>query len=149
MNVTVLYGTETGNAEMCADSVAAHLRETALVAVHDMADTAIDVLNGDGFYVFVTSTFGEGELPAGTDGFFKALASARPDLSHVQFAVFGLGDSYYDGTFNRGSHIVAEQLAELGASRVGEIGCYDTSSGEPPEDHALVWAQGLRLLQEV
>ena len=149
MKVVVLYGTETGNAEMCAESVAGHLREQAEVEIHDMADVDVDVLNQPGFYVFVTSTFGEGELPAGTDSFFTSLDDTSPDLSHVRAAVFGLGDSYYDDTFNKGCQIVAERLIALGATLEGEIGCYDTSTGEPPEDEALAWAQSLPVLQAI
>jgi MioC protein len=147
MSVTVLYGTETGNAEMCADSVATYLREQDTVDVHDMADADIDVLSAPGFYVFVTSTFGEGELPEGAEAFFTALEAASPDLGHVKAAVFGLGDSYYDGTFNRGGHLVAERLTALGASLIGDVGCYDTSTGEPPEDEALEWVKQVPVLQ--
>ncbi|MGY0541489.1 flavodoxin domain-containing protein [Nocardioides sp. YJ-D4] len=149
MKVTVLYGTETGNAEMCADSVATHLRDTAEVVVHDMADVDAAVMDDGDIFVLVTSTFGEGELPAGAEALFDALLKAPPDLSGVQFAVFGLGDSYYDGTFNRGGHIVSEHLLTLGATRIGDVGCYDTSSGEPPEDHALQWVRELPLFDRV
>lgn len=149
MKVKVLYATETGNAEMCADSIAGHFESEASVTVLDMADADVTALEDDAFYVFVSSTFGEGELPDTAEAFFTAVDAASPDLSHMHFAVFGLGDSYYDTTFNRGGHIVAERLEALGATRVADVGCYDTSSGEPPEDHALEWVQALRVPQAV
>lgn len=148
MKTSILFGTETGNAEMCADSIASYLRTSGEAETHDMSEADINLLDDPGFYVFVTSTFGEGELPAGTDLFFKSLARAAPDLSHVRFAVFGLGDSYYEGTFNQGGCIIVEELLSLGATLVGELGRYDTSTGEPPEDSAREWIQTVNVLQD-
>lgn len=148
MKTTILYGTESGNAEECAEAIAKELNDPDAVVVHDMADVGPEVLEEPGFYVFITSTFGEGELPEGTDSFVTALKDASPDLSHLEFAVFGLGDSFYEETFNQGSRTLADELAAHGGKQLGEVGCYDTTTGEPHEDYAVEWFQGLGVLQE-
>ena len=91
----------------------------------------------------VCSTYGEGELPTGAEPFAEALDDEKPDLTGLRFAVFGLGDSVYDETFNRGGEIMAEKLTELGASQVGEHGRHDMSSKVPAKVQAKEWAEGI------
>ena len=53
-------------------------------------------------YLIVCSTYGDGELPASAKPFGARMQSARPDLTGIHFAVFGMGDSEYPETFNGG-----------------------------------------------
>lgn len=97
MRVVVLYGTESGNAEMVADDVAATLEglgwEPQIVAMDDEVERF--ELVGEGHVVLITSTYGEGGLPETAAPLYEALVAERPDLSEVAFAAFGLGDSSY------------------------------------------------------
>lgn len=142
MNILILFGTETGNAEMVADDLADAFGTDYATQVRDMADFDPTELNASDFHVIVCSTYGDGELPNSAQPFHAALLGQRPDLAGLRFATFGLGDSFYE-TFNRGSQIVAEALVELGAVAVGEHGQHDASSGELPGDAALAWAKTL------
>lgn len=142
MNILILFGTETGNAEMVADDLADAFGSDYPTQVRDMAAfTPADLDVGD-FLVIVCSTYGDGELPNSAQPFHAALLAQQPDLAGLRFATFGLGDSFYE-TFNRGSRIIAEALADRGAVAVGEHGQHDASSGELPGDAALVWAKTL------
>ena len=102
MNIHVLYGTETGNAEMVADDIVDALSADVSIESFDMSKCSVADLSADVFYFIVCSTYGDGELPQSAQPFFDALNSQRPDLSGLRFAVFGLGDSFYE-TFNRGA----------------------------------------------
>lgn len=138
MTITLLYGTETGNAELVADELMEALEADFSVRCEDMAAADPSLLGPQDRVILVCSTYGDGELPNSAQPFFERLNTQCPDLTGVRFATFGLGDSFY-ATFNRGSQILADRLCELGASEVGERGVHDASSGELPGDVALAW----------
>ena len=143
MPVVILYGSETGTAELVSDAISDVLAGQHDVSMYDMSDFAVEDLTSDDFLVVVCSTYGEGELPTGAEPFAEALDDEKPDLSGLRFAVFGLGDSVYDETFNRGGEIMAEKLTELGASQVGEHGRHDMSSKVAAKVQAKEWAEGI------
>ncbi|BAU73100.1 flavodoxin domain-containing protein [Metapseudomonas furukawaii] len=140
MKIQVLFGTETGNAEMVADDIVDALAHEVDISAADMSKFQASELTAETFYIIVCSTYGDGELPNSAQPFFAALNSEKPDLKGLRFAVFGLGDSFY-ATYNRGSEIIAEQLIALGGLQVGERGLHDASSGELPGDIAMQWAK--------
>ena len=142
MKILVVYGTETGNAELVADDIQEQLAADFDVSCEDMASADPTALSEGDRLILVCSTYGDGELPNSAQPFFSKLKDQSPDLKGVKFAAFGLGDSFYE-TFNKGSDIIADALLELGASEVGERGVHDASSGEMPTDVALEWLGGV------
>jgi MioC protein len=142
-NVTILFGTESGNAELVAEDIAADLTGVNAEVV-DMSDFDIADFTADTFYIVVCSTHGEGELPSSARPFHAALMADRPDLAGVRYAVFGLGNSSYD-VYSHGSEIVDEALTELGAERVGVYGRHDAVDGSLPNDDAVEWAHALAI----
>jgi len=146
VKTTVLYGTESGNSELIADDLGAKLRETASEAdeieVFDMQDFDPADLNPDTFYLIVCSTHGDGELPNTAIPFAEAFDASPPDLTGVRYAMFGLGDSFYD-TYSQGSEHIDRRFAAQGAERVGEYGRHDASSWDLPSDVALEWLPGV------
>ncbi|MFM9378345.1 flavodoxin domain-containing protein [Gordonia sp. VNK21] len=144
MAAVILYGTETGTGELVADAVADVLAADFDPSIYDMSEYAAEDLDSDDFLVVVCSTYGEGELPSGALPFADELDDVKPDLSGLRFAVFGLGDTVYDDTFNRGGEIMAEMLTKLGATEVGEHFRHDASSTVKPAKAAEEWAEGLK-----
>ncbi len=140
MSTVILYGTETGTGELVADSIADVLAADHDPSIYDMTDFAVEDLDSNDFVIVVCSTYGEGELPTGALPFADALDSQKPELTGLRFAVFGLGDTVYGDTFNRGGEIIAEMLTKLGAAQVGEHGRHDLSSDIKPSAQAEVWA---------
>jgi MioC protein len=140
MSVHIYYGSSTGTAESAANSMYDTLKAAGSVELHDMMDGEIDALDPADFHVFVCATYGEGELPAGTDEFFSALAEEAPDLSGLRFAVFGLGDSIYVDTFNAAGKTIVKRLTGLGATQVGERFEHDNSGTEDADERATEWA---------
>lgn len=143
MSVVILYGTETGTSELVADSVADVLAAEHDPSIYDMSEFAVEDLDPEDFLVVISSTYGEGELPTGAIPFAEELDEVKPDLTGLRFAVFGLGDTVYGETFNRGGEIMAEKLTALGATQVGEHGRHDMSSKIKAAKQAEEWAQGL------
>lgn len=134
----VLFGTESGNAEMVAEDLVEELDGDHNAEAIDMTDYDISEFNPEDNYIVVCSTHGDGELPSGATPFFDALEAGSPDLTGIRFSVFGLGDSSYE-TYSHGSEIIDEKLRALGAVRVGEYGRHDASDGSLPNDDALAW----------
>jgi len=138
----ILYGTESGNAEMVADDLVDAISSERDVESVDMSDFDVSDFDAENFYIIVCSTHGDGELPSSARPFGAALDSERPDLSGIRYSIFGLGDSSYE-TYSHGSEIIDEKLTALGAERVGVYGRHDASDGSLPNDDALAWLEGV------
>ena len=143
MKFHFLYATETGSSEMLCEDMEAELDGTFECEIGNVGEFAPSDLNGETFYVFVVSTYGNGDLPSTALPFWDALEAEKPDLNHVRFAIFGLGDMVFDETFNNGSKQIMEKLQAFGAKMHGERGLYDASSTMPPEDTGLPWLHGV------
>jgi sulfite reductase (NADPH) flavoprotein alpha-component len=117
--ITVLYGSETGNAEGLARDIARRAQERGLIAsVDDLARYKTRELKNEQTLLFVTSTHGEGEPPEPALPFFEFLGSRKaPSLKHAQFAVLALGDSTY-AQYCEAGRVLDRRLEELGAARL-------------------------------
>lgn len=145
MKISVVYGTESGNSELIAEDLGAKLRETMdEVEVQDLQDCDPASMNADTFYVVVCSTHGDGDLPDTAQPFAEAFDANLPDLSGVRYAMFGLGDKFYSGTYSQGSEHLDRRFATQGATRVGEYGRHDASSWKDvASEVALEWLPGV------
>ncbi|WP_157018070.1 flavodoxin domain-containing protein [Mesorhizobium xinjiangense] len=139
MKICVLYGTETGNAEMLAEDIQSALEDDHDVTCRNLADTDPAALDGETFHVVVCSTYGDGDLPASAQPFADRLEDGAHDLSGVRFAIFGLGDAEYDETFTQGSEKLAAKFKARGATQIGARLTHDASGDDLPEDIALPW----------
>ncbi|MBC9954462.1 cytochrome P450 [Leucobacter sp. cx-42] len=156
--VTVLFGTESGGAELVAEELHRMFGSAGDVDVRDLAEVAPAELGTDRFYLIVCSTYGDGEVPTSVQPFHAALtgaggagvasgagdsSSAAPSLAGVRYAMFGMGDRSYDKTYSRGSELVDEALTACGATRIGEYGRHDAGGPVPASEAALDWAAGV------
>ncbi|WP_181801105.1 flavodoxin domain-containing protein [Streptomyces shenzhenensis] len=144
--VHVLFGTESGNAEMVADDIAAAFGGQGFETVTaELTDVEMSDLPAMEIAVFVSSTYGEGGLPETAAPFYEALMAERPDLTGVRFAAFGLGDSVYE-TFNNAIETLRTALLQLGAEQIGTTARHDAASTTPATDLAEAWARDLLTL---
>jgi MioC protein len=139
MRITVLYGTESGNAELVADDVVASLEEEHEVVLLDLQDFDVTGFQPGTLHLIVCSTHGEGDLPESARPFAAVLDVTPADLTDVQYAMFGLGDSTYEH-YSRGSEHIDERLAAHGGTRVGVYGRHDAASGDDASRLAVGWA---------
>lgn len=147
MNIIVLFGTESGNSELVAEDLRAALEETTdNVEVFDLQDFDPDAITPENFYIVVCSTHGEGDPPNTAVPFVEAFDEQKPDLTGVRYAMFGLGDSFYE-TYSQGSEHIDRRFTEQGATRVGAYGRHDASSFDLASDVALEWLPGI--LEEI
>ena len=143
MKISLLFGTETGNSEMVCEDIQQALGESHECDLASLGATDPTALDADRFYLIVTSTYGNGDLPMSAVAFEDALNEHKPELSDIRFAIFGLGDQVFAETFAHGSKRLRELLLERNAKMVGERGLHDASSFEMPEDIAVPWAEAI------
>ena len=142
MKVTILVGTMTGTAQLCAQEMELALDDGETEVETLMMDNLdASVFSRPSVFLICTSTYGQGDVPDNARALYEDLKQARPDLSQVRYGVFGLGDRTYAETFNFGGKRFNDILTELGAKRIGERHMHDASSGVLPEETALEWCQ--------
>ncbi len=115
--LTILYGSQTGNANALAVSLSQQAEakgiNTNLIA---MADYKPRQLEKEMLVLIVVSTQGEGEPPDSARELHAYLHSVRARrLEQLNYAVFGLGDSSYS-QFCQTAVEFDKRLTELGAS---------------------------------
>lgn len=117
--ITVLFGSQTGNAEKLARALWEKLVGQGFAArVEGMGAYKTARLKTDRYLLVITSTYGEGDPPDDARAFYEFLLGKKaPKLDGAQFSVLALGDSSYE-YFCKTGHDFDGRLAELGASRL-------------------------------
>jgi sulfite reductase (NADPH) flavoprotein alpha-component len=133
--LTILFGTESGNAEALADVARKAAGKLGFAArVLDMADATPAQVAGAQNLLVIASTWGEGDPPQRAVDFHAALmADDAPRFDGLRYAVLALGDRAY-ARFCETGRMFDERFATLGAERVADrIECdldYETPANE-------------------
>ncbi|KAI9353466.1 hypothetical protein BDR26DRAFT_2920 [Obelidium mucronatum] len=129
--LTVLFGSETGTAEECAQMLGreAERRQFPSVAVLplDEFEFAESAFGEAPLLVFVVATAGDGAQPRNAQRFWRRLMRKRaPRLANsgARVAVLGLGDSAF-AKFNWAAKKLHKRLLQLGAEAIVPLGLAD------------------------
>jgi sulfite reductase (NADPH) flavoprotein alpha-component len=144
--LTILYGSESGNAEALAGATRKEAARLGFVPrVLDMADTTPADIARAGTLLVIVSTWGEGDPPQRAEAFHAALmADDAPRFDGLRYAVLALGDRAYARFCETGRQFDA-RFATLGASRIADVTQCDLDYRQP----AAAWtAATLRTLAE-
>jgi len=117
--VTILYGSQTGNAHSLAKKAGKTLEGNGFqVAVSSMSDFKTNNLKKVENLFILVSTHGEGDPPDNALSFHEFLNGRRaPKLEGVNYSVLSLGDSSYEFFCQTGKEFDI-RLEELGATRI-------------------------------
>lgn len=120
-SVTILFGSQTGNAKHEAIAFGEKLVSQGLQAnVVNMSDYKPRKIKEETHLVVFVSTHGEGDAPDDAIELHEFLASKKaPKLPNLQYAVVGLGDTSYE-FFCQTAKDFDTRLASLGATALTE-----------------------------
>lgn len=133
--VTVLFGSQTGNCQRLAGSLSRKLEEqgfqVTITAMNSFKPNALKKVEN---LLLLVSTHGEGEPPDNARMFHEFLYSKRaPQLENLKFSVLALGDTSYEFFCQTGKDF-DQRLEELGGKRLSpRVDCdldYDDSVTE-------------------
>lgn len=137
-SLTILYGSQTGNAKGVATAIKAQAEARGLpVTLASMADYKPKQLKKENHLLVVVSTYGEGEPPESAVDLFEQLKKGKiGKLDELKFAVLGLGDSSYEFFCQTGKDF-DNFLASAGAERIYELASLDVDY----QDAAKAWGE--------
>jgi sulfite reductase (NADPH) flavoprotein alpha-component len=133
--VTVLFGSQTGNCHRLAKKVSTKLEEQGVqVTLSSMSDFKPNGLKKVQNLLILVSTHGEGDAPDNAISFYEFLHSKRaPQLEGMQYSVLALGDTSYEFFCQTGKDF-DKRLEALGAkSLVPRVDCdvdFDDAAAE-------------------
>jgi len=146
--LTILYGSQTGNAKGVAKSLAAKASAEGLnVELKSMGELKPKAIKNLTHLLIVASTNGEGEAPDDAIALHEFLASKKaPKLDHLHYSVLALGDTSYEFFCQTGKDF-DQFLEKLGAKRITErVDCDVDYDAEAGTWSANVIAQAKKLL---
>ncbi|MEH8263196.1 assimilatory sulfite reductase (NADPH) flavoprotein subunit [Aeromonas veronii] len=137
-SLTILYGSQTGNAKGVATAIKAQAEARGLpVTLASMADYKPKLLKKESHLLVVVSTYGEGEPPESAVDLFEQLKKGKiGKLDGLKFAVLGLGDSSYEFFCQTGKDF-DDFLTKAGAERIYELASLDVDY----QDAAKSWSE--------
>jgi sulfite reductase (NADPH) flavoprotein alpha-component len=138
--VTILYGSQTGNARGLAKKASTTLEGKGFqVTVSAMSDFKPNNIKKVKNLLILVSTHGEGDPPDNALTFHEFLHGKRaPKLEDLNFSVLSLGDSSYEFFCQTGKQFDA-RLEELGGTRLYPRFDCDLDYDEP----AAEWVEGI------
>ncbi len=137
--ITIVYGTETGNAKGLSTRLAGIARKKGVIVKLQSLEQykPQDLLKG-GVLFIVISTQGDGEPPLSALPFYDHLHTLSSGLDKLKYAVLGLGDSSYP-LFCKAGEDVDVQLEKAGAQRLLPLQKCDTDY----EEDASLWLESV------
>ncbi|SDJ02373.1 sulfite reductase (NADPH) alpha subunit [Natribacillus halophilus] len=138
--VTILYGSETGNCQEVAETLSGKMENGNFqVTVSSLLDYKPKSLKNVDHLLVIVATHGEGDPPEPGLSFYETMNSRKaPKLEGTQFSVLSLGDLSYEYFCQAGKDI-DKRLEELGGERLHPRVDCDVDFDEAAEE----WMDGV------
>lgn len=138
--ITILVGSQTGNAEGCAKKMAKALNGGRFdPEIIDMGGYDKSRLPNEKHLLVITSTYGDGEPPDNAADFYEfVLSKEAPKMEGVKYSVLALGDTEYPDFCKCGIDF-DQRFEALGAERI-----YDRVDCDVDYDETFAkWREGV------
>lgn len=133
--ISLVFGTETGNAKRLATQLATVAKKKGVTAkLIDLNQYRITDLTKEEYFFVVISTQGEGEPPIPAKKFYDYIHENELALSNLKYSVLALGDSSYPMFCKTGEDVDA-RFEKFGGKRVVPLQKCDVDY----EEDALAW----------
>jgi sulfite reductase (NADPH) flavoprotein alpha-component len=138
--ITVLFGSQTGNAEKLAEKLQGQLVAAGFApTLQNMGSYKTHQLKRERYLLVIVSTHGEGDPPDNAEAFWEFLHSKKaPKLNDLRFSVLALGDSSYEHFCKTGRDFDT-RLEALGGTRFYPR----TDCDVDYDDAAEAWSDGI------
>ncbi|MCB9496028.1 MAG: sulfite reductase subunit alpha [Fibrobacteria bacterium] len=145
-SLRILYASQSGNAESLAFALGERLRGADAGDGHVWGPEVLPMerhaevdWKAETHVVFATSTWGDGDMPDNGVAFWNWLSTDDAlVLSHLRFAVLGLGDRNY-ARFCAAARRIDERMDAIGAARLLDAALLDTDY----ESASASWRESL------
>lgn len=132
--IQIVFGTETGNSKKVANSIGQKLKSLGLKSkILGTTQFRAKDLSNEEIFVCIVSTHGDGEPPEAARKFYNELKESKEKLTHLKYAVLGLGDSSYPLFCQTGKDI-DKFLKNLGAKQILPTGYCDVDYEEVSQE---------------
>lgn len=116
---TIVYASQTGNAEQLAWQTTHYLQQALQnVTTYSIEKVTPLLFEKTNYLLFIVSTYGTGDAPDIAQGFIKKYLTSYHNLEHIQFAVLALGSKEYLSTYCYFGHQIFEWLKKQGAQPI-------------------------------
>ncbi|AWX14076.1 FMN-binding protein MioC [Mergibacter septicus] len=136
--INIISGSTLGTAEYVAEHLKTLFQQQNIKTHLFHGPIDFKPLLQQKIWLFVTSTYGAGDLPENLHTIFQQLAEKKPDLTTIQYAIIGLGNSDYD-TFCGAVDLIHQQMQSLGAKQICNNLKIDILEHLDPEQVAENW----------
>lgn len=117
-HISIFVGSVNGGAERLSDEIAKAIEQVGHNATVFNAPALEDITNASHILI-VTSTTGQGDVPANLSGLYYALNSTFPMLTGKPFGIVAMGDRSYGDTYCGAGRSFDELLRDLQAKPIG------------------------------
>ncbi|WP_185861055.1 diflavin oxidoreductase [Blattabacterium cuenoti] len=117
--ITLVYGTETGNAKNLAFDIHQKVKnEKFQIKLISLDQYNFQDLEKEDYFFIIMSTYGEGEPPSSAKNFFDFIhTNENIFLKNMKYSVLALGDKSYT-YFCKAGEDVDKRLHDIGAKRI-------------------------------
>jgi sulfite reductase alpha subunit-like flavoprotein len=140
MNIYILYGSQTGNAEQISNQIYNILNDEGYNCIHSSLNKTIEnesfnFISNDSkdiiFVIIICSTTGNGDAPENATKFWRKIKNRKLDINLLQgihYTVLGLGDTNYDKFCEMGKNL-DKRFHDLGGKKFIDLHLADEVSG--------------------
>jgi len=124
----IYFASQTGTSESFAEELSLFLKDLGIrTQVTDIDEFDEEKFLENEYYIFVVSTYGEGDPTDSAIGFYEWMRGLEPSsgsLSKIHYGVFGCGSQQYPD-FNQAARDLDSLFEQNGATRMIDVGLGD------------------------